>query len=112
MDSLYVYQKGYHRGYTAGYQDGIRAAQNEQYRLQIPPDIIELPIEAMEISPRAFHCLRNCGCVSIKNVADLDENKIASMRGLGKVSAAEIANWLWSHDIKSSAWTPYTKDIR
>lgn len=103
----YAFQKGYQQGYHAGYEDGIADAQDGFVERQIPLNLADQPIETMEISTRAYHCLRYCGCIKIRDVANLSAEKIATMRGLGSVSATEIANWLQLHEITHSAWAQY-----
>lgn len=53
---------------------------------------LEMPIEELELSVRAYNCLRRA---SINNVADLiskTENEMRKIRNLGKISLEEVIN--------------------
>ena len=81
----------YYKGYIVGYRDGLKAAQNGRNAELCDDKIAGLPILAMALSTRAYHCLLQTGCVYVSDVIRLSEKQIATMRNLGAVSAAEIA---------------------
>ena len=94
----------YRMGYVDGYLDGLRdAARNRKNKLN-REEIESYPIEAMNLSTRAHGCLSNAGCVCVGDVLALSDKTIATMRNMGKKTAAEIACWLHAHGICSGAW--------
>ena len=97
----------YYKGYIAGYRDGLKAAHSGNTMELCDEDITGLPILTMALSTRAYNCLIRAGCTYISDVAMLSEHQIATMRNLGKTTAAEIANWLDDHGIRYSAWSQY-----
>lgn len=100
-------QKEFYKAYIAGYRDGIKDATNGSNRNMIHDNLGNLPIRAMGLSTRAYHCLSYAGCKYIKDVAALSEYTIATMRRLGSKTAAEIARWLDSNGICYTAWSAY-----
>ena len=107
QDSFHTFQSGYYQGYTDGYRDGVAGRENGCGDENTPLEIVHFPIEIMAVSHRAVHCLQAAGCVRISDVVSLPEGRIASMRGLGRITASEIANWLLSQGIRHSAWNRY-----
>ena len=94
----------YFEGYMSGYRDGIRNTLHSMEKKNEQEDFADLPISAMCISTRAKNCLRKAGCENITDVMELQEKKIAVMRGLGEKSAREIAIWLDEHGFVATAW--------
>lgn len=97
----------YYKGYIAGYRDGLKAAHSGQSAELHDESVTGLPILAMALSSRARNCLTQAGCRYVSDVAMLSERQIATMRNLGTITAAEIANWLDTHGICYSAWNQY-----
>lgn len=93
-----AYQKGFLLGYQAGYRDCLR---KQDQTLNFENDI---PLEALGLSTRAYHCLYHFGCRTRKDVVSLKESEIQKMRNLGKKSAAEIAATLESCGISGTPW--------
>lgn len=97
----------YYKGYIAGYRDGVKAARDGVCTEFLNDGVTWLPVLAMELSTRAYNCLIHAGCVYVLDVVMLSPKQIATMRNLGKVSAAEIAHWLDAHGICYSVWSQY-----
>ena len=97
----------YYKGYVVGYRDGLKAARNGTITELCDESVTGLPVLAMELSTRANNCLTQAGCEYVLDVAMLSERQIATMRNLGAITAAEIANWLDAHGICYSAWNQY-----
>lgn len=95
------------KGYLEGYKDGFRDGKNGIKREEQCGEFKVLPINMMPLSTRARNCLTAAGCVSVADVADLEESKIARIRNLGKKTAKEIAIWLVENGIFDSAWCLY-----
>lgn len=100
-------QSLYYKGYIAGYRDGIIDAANGKVITEAENDLTLLPMKAMGISTRAYNILRREGCVYIKDVMELNDHRIATMRSLGPVIASEIARWFDAHGICYTAWNHY-----
>lgn len=97
----------YPKGYMAGYWDGIRDATQGRINENGTEDMLNLPVEIMEISTRAKNCLIRTGCKYISEVTKLGEYEIAIMRNVGTKTAHEIAKWLDDQGIHYSAWCKY-----
>ena len=97
----------YRRGYVAGYRDGITAGASGMTLSQLEEDVKNLPIGAMELSTRAYHCLSQADCETIGDVVALDEYAIIAMRGLGARTRSEIAKSLDMHGSCYSVWSKY-----
>lgn len=97
----------YRKGYLAGYRDGLKDASNGRTLQMVESDISNLPIQAMNLSSRAYNCLIRAKCEYIGDVISLSENKILTTRTLGAKTASEIADWLDRNGIRYSAWSKY-----
>lgn len=98
------YSRGYAEGYKMGYKNGDHDARKNVEAPKIPDEMLNLPIEALGLSVRAFNCLKAARCELIGDVFRLDEERIIRMRNLGKISADEIARALHKREIKGTAW--------
>lgn len=98
------YSRGYTEGYKIGYKNGDHDARNGVSAPKVPDEILNLPIETLGLSVRAFNCLKAARCDLIGDVVRLDEERIMRMRNLGKVSADEITRSLHKRGIKNTAW--------
>ena len=97
----------YYKGYVAGYRDGIADVASGKTLNMIKSDVASLPVKAMGLSTRAYHCLQGAGCVYVADVMGLNEHTIATMRNLGTKTASEIARWLDGQGVCYSAWSKY-----
>ena len=97
----------YHKAYLAGYLDGLRDAERGKTIASVSTDLLEFPLNAMEISTRAGNCLSASGCTCVADIVALDADTIKIMRNLGRKTASEIAEWLETHRIHTSAWSLY-----
>lgn len=107
QDSSRAFRRGYYQGYADGYRDSAADRKNGCTDENTPLEIVHFPIQIMAVSNRAVHCLHAAGCVRIGDVVNLSEDRIASMHGLGRITASEIANWLLSQGVRHSAWNRY-----
>lgn len=95
-----VYNQGYQKGYATGIADRTNG---------ISPSLLEngihdKPIIFLNLSPRAYNCLDRAGYATIGQVAEIDREKILSMRGLGKRSMDEIARALKHLKVPCTPW--------
>ena len=97
----------YYKGYIAGYLDGVRDGVSGKNATKVESKLLALPIEAMQLSTRAYHGLLRAKCEYIADVIALSENEIRRMRGIGTKTAREIACWLHDRGICYTHWTAY-----
>ncbi len=96
--------QAYREGYLAGYRDGLAAGLAGE---RAEPELLELPVEALGLPARARNCLRGAGCERVGDVARLSAEQILRMRGLGRLSADQIARSLRLHGIRPTAWDTF-----
>ena len=101
------YSKGFTAGYRAGYQDGQKDAALGVQRAYGSDEVLNQPIESLNLSVRAYNCLVAANCKRIGDVVRLSAEEISTMRQLGKVSANEIAQAIKRHGIEHTAWEKY-----
>ena len=97
----------YLAGYLTGYRDGVRHAFEGKVSPSIDADLLDLPIDAMNLSTRARNCLIGAHCNCIRDVVSLSDQRISTIRNLGIKTASEIAKWLHSQGLCYSAWSRY-----
>ena len=102
-----TYYKGYTQGYLDGYRDGTKDVQKGITKELKNNDILQLPIESMEITTRAYNCLVRLGCRYVSDLLQLSETNLHRARGMGSKTAAEIACWLDRNGFKHTVWSTY-----
>ena len=102
-----IYCKGYTQGYLDGYRDGVKDTKAGTDKVLLENDIAKLPIEAMEITARAYNCLRWLRCRHVSNLLYLSPMDLKCAKSLGPKTAGEIAHWLDSHGFSMTAWSLY-----
>lgn len=101
------YRIAYHKGYCDGYEAGTDDVRNGLSEMDTYDQILELPIETMELSKRALSCLQRAQLHRIRDIAGLSERDILAMRNLGKKLADEVAKTLRKFNIKHTAWDKF-----
>lgn len=101
------YNRGYSVGYSEGYSDGKADGAAGITKPYASDEVLNRPVESLNLSTRAHSCLRMAQCKRIGDVVRLTDETISTMRQLGKVSANEIALALKSLHIDHSAWDRY-----
>ena len=101
------YNRGYSVGYSEGYSDGKVDGAAGITKPYASDEVLNRPVESLNLSTRARSCLRLAQCKRIGDVVRLTDETISTMRQLGKVSANEIALALKSLHIEHSAWDRY-----
>ncbi len=99
--------QGFRRGYAEGYKDGSYDTENGIVPNGGLEEILDKPIESLGLSSRALHCLQFYKCVRIADVAQIPDTTIRVMRGLGSISADEIARALQANGIVHTAWDAF-----
>ena len=52
--------------------------------------ILETSIDDLDLSVRAYNCLKRAGILTLKNLVDKSENEMMKIRNLGKKSLKEV----------------------
>ena len=81
--------------YNRGYKDGYNEAQGIVTKTQNNNDKITMPIENLNLSLRAYNCIKRA---KIDTVADLilkTEEDMMKVRNLGRKSFEEVRNKLY-----------------
>ncbi len=94
----------YQRGYLAGYRDGMAAGMAGDTGM---PELLQQPVEVLDLSARPRNCLLACGCQCVADVVALSDERIRYMRLLGPKSADEVARVLRQHGILGTAWDAF-----
>lgn len=101
------YNRGYHAGYVEGHKDGSRAALSGGPIADPEADVLSQPVEFLNLSTHARHCLQLANYRTIQDVVSIDTDRILSIRNMGKKTAAEIAKALQNLGILHTAWYQY-----
>lgn len=101
------YNRGYCVGYSEGYSDGKVDGAAGITKPYASDEVLNRPVESLNLSTRARSCLRLAQCKRIGDVVRLTDETISTMRQLGKVSANEIALAIKALHIEHSAWDRY-----
>lgn len=91
----------YRHGFRAGFVEGRKLAQIPQGQQD---DILDQPIDCLDISVRAYNCLIFANCRQLRDVAAMSKHTIFATRNLGIKSAREIAKALLAQGIRDTAW--------
>lgn len=101
------YNRGYGVGYRLGYTDGVKDGMNGVTQPAGPDEVLNQPIETLDLPTRAHSCLIAMGCKRIADVVRVPSTKIATTPQLGKISANDIAKALKKLGIGITAWDEY-----
>lgn len=103
------YQRGFLAGYAAGYQACTNDSINGCYHPPFDEDIMNLPLEALNLSSRAYNIFRSKEYPRIRDIVSLDADSIHAMRNLGVKTADEIARALQIAGVRieHTAWHQY-----
>lgn len=94
-------------GYLEGYETGVKDEKAGREKAYENNPALNLIIENLELSTRAFQCLRRMGCNRIGDVAEKDAESILKTRNMGKKSMDEIARALHKRNIVGTAWDQF-----
>ena len=98
------YNRGYSEGHRSGYADGFEDGKRGVARYLGPDQILNQPLEYLNLSVRPHNCLIAKQCKTIGDVARLSADQIRVLRNFGKKSAAEVAQKLCKLGIQKSDW--------
>ena len=97
-------QQAFHEGYIAGYQRGI---EDGRAGGQVSPDLLDAPLQFLNLSTRAFNSLDRAGHRTIRDIISLNRQEIWKIRNLGTKGLHEIARSLWNLGIRDSQWNEW-----
>ena len=75
-------------------------------RLQISPEIFQMPLEKLQLSPRTANCLKRAHLTKVGEVVDMSDEDLLKIRNFGERSLLEIKEKLAGLNIPSSTLTP------
>jgi DNA-directed RNA polymerase subunit alpha len=61
---------------------------------QLPPQVYDTPIEALDLSPRAYNSLKRAGVSKVGEVLDMTEEDLLNVRNFGRKSLDELRDRL------------------
>lgn len=101
-----AYKKGLSEGHKNGYVEGYKAAcelstADAQKALEAVPDIT---LEDLDLSVRAYNCLKRGGFSTLKQLANTDPERVARVRNLGKKSYEEVIETLKKYNIDTKGY--------
>ncbi len=99
--------QGFRRGYAQGYKDGSYDTEHCIVPNGGLEEVLDKPVETLGLSSRALHCQQFYKCARIADVARIPDTTIRVMRGLGAVTADEIARALQDNGIVHTAWEAF-----
>lgn len=101
------YDQGYTHGYKAGYEMGRKDERTGREQAYEDNPDMNLTIENLNLSTRAYQCLRKLVCHKIGDVAQKEADDIWRTRNMGKKTADEIAQALRNHGIYNTDWDQF-----
>lgn len=101
------FDQGYRTGYLDGYRTGVKDEKENRTSSYKNNPSLDLIIENMELSTRAFQCLRRMKCSRIGDVAAQTADNILKTRNMGKVTMDEIARALQKLNIVGTEWDQF-----
>ena len=107
-----VKQQAYHKGYLAGYQRGIEDSRTGRIDGQGASELLDQPIQFLNLSVRPFNSLDRAGYQTIREIIALSHQEIWKIRNLGAKGRHEIATALWEHGVRDSEWNEWLCSVK
>lgn len=102
-----IKEQAYHKGYLAGYRRGIEDGKSGRGGAQVESELLDLPIQFLNLSTRPFNSLDRADYRTIRDIVSLSQQEIRKIRNLGMKGLREIAGALWERGIRDSAWNEW-----
>lgn len=80
--------------YNRGYKDGYNKAQGIQTKSNNTNDIITMPIEQLNLSLRAYNCIKRAKIDTVADLISKTEEDMIKVRNLGRESFEEVRKTL------------------
>lgn len=100
-------KKNYDRGYLDGYYQGVKEAGSGVVKSGISVRIVDLPLEALCLTPATQRCLREAGFDKIAELLILDKKEVKRIPKLSTKRRQEIAEGLRRYQIRNAVWDFY-----
>lgn len=100
-------KKNYDRGYLDGYYKGVKEAGSGVVKSGISVRIVDLPIEALCLTPATQRCLRESGFEKIAELLVLDKKEVKRIPKVTTKRRREIAEGLKRYQIRNVVWDFY-----
>lgn len=71
--------------------------------LPIPQKVYETPIEDLDLSVRAYNCLKRSGIIKVGQVLTMNEDDLLAVRNFGEKSLTELKESLQAHGLLPTA---------
>lgn len=104
LEARNAYKQGFDDGYEKGYANGVNDLQRGTVKDDLIQKVMNIPIDELGLSGRAYKCLLFSGCKTIGDVAKMDRGRIDRIRNFGVVSRLEVQNALHSYNIYDTDW--------
>jgi len=86
-----------HFSLLASLEHGVQRAEKQPLGVStVPPRLYEVPIEDLELSVRAFNCLKRAGITKVGQVLEMSESELLNVRNFGQKSLDELRQRLVS----------------
>lgn len=98
------YERGHQVGYSEGYQQGIDDAHQGITKAGVSVTISSLPIDALELSKRAYNALLHAEYKTIGDLLHLTRREMIHIKNLGPQQRQEVAAGLHKYGITQTDW--------
>ncbi len=102
-----IQTSAYNKGYVAGYRAGLADGRSGRSGLDGQAEILQIPLEILELTTRTRNSLLDCGCVRIADIANMPAEKIGYIRNLGRKGVDEVARALRKHGLIHTDWRAF-----
>ena len=80
-----------HFSLLANLEHGVQRTEKQPLGIsQVSPRLYEIPIEDLELSVRAFNCLKRAGITKVGQVLEMSEQELLNVRNFGQKSLDEL----------------------
>lgn len=97
-------RRAYILGYRTGYEDGLQQSVDASRTAYNDESFLNIPIEAMRLTTRAYNCLVRNGFRYVGDVAKASAEQIRFMHNMGKTTETEITQALKRLGITDTDW--------
>lgn len=102
-----IRDQSYQKGYMDGYLRGIEDYRSGSIRTFREPELLDKPIQFLNLTKRPFNSLDRAGYRTIRQIVSLPQEEIWKIRNLGHKGLHEVAWALWNLGIRDSRWNEW-----
>jgi len=106
LDRKIAYDLGFEAGFKAGHTHGCEK-EHDSSKEQAETNLLLQSIDQLDISGRAYHCLKAKGYDTIGAVVKMNREQIQQLRNFGVKSRISVSNALSKCGISNTAWHTY-----